>query len=62
MTLNRGKLGHTVTFKKYLPGLVSLIFLAKNLIWNKIMFLALNSLNFAELVENELLKSFSKNI
>ena len=40
MTLNRVKLGRAVTFIKYLASVVSLIFLALNLIWNKIMFLA----------------------
>ena len=60
MTLNRAKLGRAVTFMKYLAGVVSLIFLPKNLIWNKIKFPASNVLNFAELVKNELIKSISK--
>ena len=60
MTLNRLKLGCAVTFMKYLASLVFLIFLPRTLIWNKIMFLASNSLNFAELMENELMKSISK--
>ena len=55
MTLNRA-----VIFKNYLASIVSLIFLAKTLIWNKIMFLLSNSLNFAELVENALTKRISK--
>ena len=55
MTLNRVKLGHTATFMKYLDSVVSLIFLPKTSIWNKITFSASNSLNFAELVENELM-------
>ena len=38
MTLNRVKLGCTVTFIKYLASAVSLLFLALTLIWNKIMF------------------------
>ena len=54
MTFNRIKLGRAVTFMKYLDSVVSLIFLPKTLIWNKITFPASNSLNFAELVENEL--------
>ena len=58
MTLNRVKLGRAVTFMKYLDSVVSLIFLPKTLIWNKIKFAASNSPNFAELVENELVKSF----
>ena len=57
MTLNCVKLGHAVTFMKYLASVVSLIFLAKTLIWNKITFPASNLQNFAELVENEPLKS-----
>ena len=57
MTLNRLKLGRAVTFMKYLAGVVSLIFLAKTLIWNKINFPTLNLMNLAELVENELMKS-----
>ena len=57
MTLNCVKLGRAVTFMKYLASVVSLIFLAKTLIWNKITFPASNLLNSAELVENEPLKS-----
>ena len=60
MTLNCVKIGRVVTLMKYLASVGSLIFLAKTLIWNKIMFLALNLLNFAELVENESLKSINK--
>ena len=60
MTLNRVKLRRAVTFMKNLASVISLIFLRKALIWNKIMFPASNSLNFAELVENELMKSISK--
>ena len=60
MTVNRVKLGRTVTFMKYLASVVSLTFLPKALIWNKITFPASNSLNFAELVENELMNSISK--
>ena len=60
MTFNCVKLGCEVIFKKYLARVVSLIFLAKTLIWNKIMFPASNLLNLAELVENEFMKSFDK--
>ena len=56
MTLNRLKLGRTVTFMRYRAGIVSLIFLPKTLNWNKITFLASNSLNLEELVLNELMK------
>ena len=59
MTLNRVKLRRE-TFMKYLASVVTLIFLPKIFIWNKIMFPASNSLNFAELVENELMKSISE--
>ena len=52
MILNRVKLGRAVTFMKYLASVVSLMFLAKTVIWNKIKFPASNLLNFAELVEN----------
>ena len=62
MTLNRVKLERAVTFIKYLASAVSLIFLAKNLIWEKIMFPASNLLNLTELVENEPMKSIYKNI
>ena len=60
MALNSVKLGRAVTFMKYLARVVSLTFLAKTLIWNKITFLASNLLNLAELVENELMRSISK--
>ena len=62
MTLNRVKLGHAVTFMKQLASVVSLIYLPKSLVWNKITFPESNKLNFAELVENVLMKSISKNI
>ena len=62
MTLNCVKLGHVVAFMKYLASIASLIFLMKSLIWNKITFPASNSLNFPELVENELMKSISQEI
>ena len=57
MTPNCLKLGRAVTFMKYLASVVSLIFLAKTLIWNKINFPTLNLMNLAELVENEPMKS-----
>ena len=60
MAVNHVKLGRTVTFMKYLSSVVSLIFLPKTLNWNKITFLASNSLNLAELVVNELMKTISK--
>ena len=61
MTLNRVKLGRAVTFMKYFASVVSLIFLPKNLIWNKTTFPALNLLkNEWNLVGNELTESISK--
>ena len=54
MTLNWVKVVRAVTFMKYLASVVSLIFLPKTLIWNKITFSASVSLNFAELVEMSL--------
>ena len=60
MTLNRVKLGHAITFLKYLASVVSLIFLAETLIWNKITFRASNSLNLAELVINEPMMNMHK--
>ena len=60
MTLNRVKLGRAVTFMKYFGSVVSLIFLSKTLVWNKITFPPSNLLNLAELVENELKNSISK--
>ena len=56
MTFNRVQ----VLFMKYLTRVVSSLFLPKTLIWYKITFRLLNSLNLAELVVNELKKSISK--
>ena len=60
MTLNRVKLGRAVTFVKYLASVVSLIFLALTLIWNKITFPAQNTLNLAQLVVNKPMNSIYK--
>ena len=62
MTLNRVKLGRPVNFMRYLASAVSLIFLPKILILNKITFPGSNLLRFAELVENELMKGISRKI
>ena len=62
MTHNPVKLGRAVTFMKYLAWVVSLIFLAKTLISNKITFPPLNSLNLTELVVNEPTKSIEKKL
>ena len=61
MSLNRVKLGRAVTFIKYLASVVALIFLALTLIWNKIMSLAQNTLNLAQLVVNNSMNSAYKN-
>ena len=60
MTVNSVKLGRAVIFMKYIGNIVSFIFLPKPLIWNQITFPTSNSLNLADLVENELIKSISK--
>ena len=60
MTLNRVKLGRAFSFMKRLATVVSIMFLPKTLIGNKIMFPASNLLNFAVLVKNELMKNVSK--
>ena len=57
MTLNHVKLGRAVTFMEYLASVVSLIFPAKAIIWNKTVFPVLNSLNLAELEVNQSMKS-----
>ena len=63
MTLNLAKLGRTVTLMKYSADLVSLIFLQKNLIWNKIRFPTSNALNLAQLLVNELMRrTFQKTL
>ena len=59
MTFNCVKLG-SVTFMKYFSNVFSLILLPKTLTWNKVTFPASSLLNFAELVENRLMKSISK--
>ena len=48
MAFNCVKLGRAVTFMKHLAGVISLIFLTKTLICNKITFPASSSLNLAE--------------
>ena len=66
MILNRVKLGPAVTFMKYLASVVSLIFVAKTFVWDKITLLASNSLNLPlnlpELLVNEPTKSIYKKI
>ena len=62
MTFSRVKLQHAVAFVKYLASVVSLMFLTKTLTWNKITFLASNTMNLAELVANEPMESICKKI
>ena len=62
MILNHVKLKRAVTFMKYDAGVVSLIFLSKPLISNKMKFLASNLLLLAEEMENELKTTISRNI
>ena len=62
MNLNRIKLELTATSMKYPASAVSLIFTPKTLIWNKITFPAPNSLNLAELVVNDLMRSICRKI
>ena len=62
MTLNGVKLRPVVTFMKQLTSVVSSIFQPKSFIWNKVTPPPSNLLNFAELVENELMKNISKKV
>ena len=62
MTLNRVKLGRVVTFIKYLASLVSLIFLALTLIWNKITFPVKNFAESCTVGVNESMNSIYKKI
>ena len=62
MTINHLKLGRAAALMKDLASKVSLTFLPNYSVWNKITFPASNSLNLAEIVVNELMKSFSKKI
>ena len=50
MTVNRLKLRLAVSFMKYLASVLSLIILAKTLIWNKINFPTLNLMDLAGLI------------
>ena len=62
MTVNCLKLGPAVSFMKYLASVLSFIFLAKTLIWNKINFPTLNLMDLAELMQNEPMKSIYQKI
>ena len=59
MTLNHVKPGRAVTFMKCLALVASLIFLPETLFWIMTMLPASDSLNFAELVVNEFVRSTS---
>ena len=60
--INQLRWRRAVIFMKYLACAVSLFFLRKTLIWNKMSFPASNLLNLPELVSNELKKVISTNI
>ena len=62
MILNYAKLGHVFTLLKDLASVVTLSFLLKTLIWNKMAFLASNSTKPAGLEVNLLKKTICKNI
>ena len=62
MKVNCPKLGLTVGFMKYLASVITLIFLSKTLIWNKITLRLANVLNLAELLVNELTKSIPQKV
>ena len=62
MILDHAKLGLTFTFMKDFASVVTLSFLPKTLIWNKMAFLASNSLKLAGLAVNPLKKTIFKNI
>ena len=55
-------LGCAVTFMKYLASVISLIFLPKTLIWNKMTFPASNLLNFIELLQKKLIRVSPKKL
>ena len=52
MNFNHVKIGRAVSFMKYVASVVSLIFLPKTLIRNKMTFLASNLLQLVELMKN----------
>ena len=62
MTYDQEKSGLAITFVKYFTSAVSLMFLTKSLIWNKITFQLSNSLNPAELLVNELTRVYPENL
>ena len=54
MILDHVKLDRAVVFTKYIASVVSLVFLQKTLIWNKIVLPVSNSMKVIELLENKL--------
>lgn len=62
MAFSHVKLECAVPFIKYIAGVFSLIFLPKNLIWNKVKFFASNLQNLLELVVHAPGKTTSKKI
>ena len=61
MVVNHAKLGHAFIFTKDLARVVTLGFLVKPLILNKMVFLASNLQKLAGLLVNQLKKIISKN-
>ena len=62
MICDHAKLGRLFTFMKDLASIVTLSFLLKTLIRNKVTFLASNSVKLARLLVNPLKKTISKYI
>ena len=62
MILDNAKLGGTFIFMKDLASVVTLIFLLKTSIWNKMVFLESNSLKLVGLAVNPLKETISKDI
>ena len=62
MILDNAKLGGAFIFMKDLACVVTLIFLPKTSIWNKMVFLESNSLKLVGLAVNPLKETISKDI
>ena len=60
LSITEAELKRSIFYEKARISVVSLILLAKTLIWNKTTFHILNSPNLAELVVNGLTKSICK--
>ena len=62
LSITEAELKRSIFYEKARISVVSLILLAKTLIWNKTTFHILNSPNLAELVVNELTKVSTKDL